>query len=395
MDPRINPFTPGAGEDPPELAGRDAIREQADIATARLRRGLSTRGMLLIGLRGVGKTVLQKRILDDAHAAGGHVLKIEAIQKQSLPGLLLPPLREVLLRLSRIESARDLAARAMRGLAGMLARVKLRYADVEVVVDVEPEPGLADSGDLGYDLRSLLEAVGEAARAGNTTVLIGIDEMQYLSPDDLGLLILALHHLAQRRLPVMLLGAGLPQLPGQLGKARSYAERMLKFEEIGPLDTDAAAEAIRKPLADLKVEIDPAALDALFEQTRGYPYFLQEWGLHTWDAADASPIELDDVHAATITATAALDASFFRVRYDQLTPTEKAYLRSMAELGTGPHRSGDVAAVMERSVQSVAPLRAGLIRKGMIWSPRQGDTAFTVPLFDGYLCRVMPELPPV
>jgi len=198
------------------------------------------------------------------------------------------------------------------------------------------------------------------------------------------------HRAAQRRLPVVLVGAGLPQLRGRMGRAKSYAERLFDFPEVGPLPSDAARVAIAKPAAAEGVEIDDNALERIVDATHGYPYFLQEWGKHAWDTADASPITVDDVERGSVTATAALDASFFRVRFDRSTPSEKRYLRAMAELGPGPHRSGAIADLLERDVTSLGPTRAQLISKGMIWSPSHGDTAFTVPLFDEFMKRIMP-----
>ena len=218
-----------------------------------------------------------------------------------------------------------------------------------------------------------------------------IDELQYVPEQQLAALISALHRANQKQLPVTLLGAGLPQLLGQMGRAKSYAERLFEFVEVGPLNEAAARNAISLPIEREGEVIEPAALDAIIAQTQGYPYFLQEWGKHSWDTALASPIKEGDVAAATITALAQLDASFFRVRFDRLAPAEKRYLRAMASLGAGPHRSGDIAEVMGVKVSSVAPTRNSLITKGMLYSPAHGDTAFTVPLFDAFMCRVMPE----
>src|SRR5690606_28035980 len=265
-----------------------------------------------------------------------------------------------------------------------------KYGDIEVGLDYAPEPGLADNGDLEHDLQALLEAVGAAAKQADTALILFVDELQYVREEELAALITSLHRAAQRRLPVVLVGAGLPQLRGQMGKAKSYAERLFEFPEIGPLPPDAARSAIAKPLSDEGVEIEPAALEQILAHTGGYPYFLQEWGKQAWDTATASPITRDDVDRASQIAVAALDASFFRVRFDRLTPAEKRYLRAMAQLGPGPHRSGDIASVLEREVTSLAPTRSQLIAKGMIYSPTHGDTAFTVPLFDEFMHRIMP-----
>jgi hypothetical protein len=390
VDPIKNPYSPGAGTPPPELAGRDDLREQVRIALERVRAGRSTKSVLMVGLRGVGKTVLLDRIRDDAESAGIQTLRVEAPERRSLPAILAPELRQALLRLSQNEKARKLARRALRGLAGFVGALKVKYDDIEVGLDFTPEPGLADNGDLEHDLQALLEVVGEAATRANTAFAMFIDEMQYVEEVQLAALISALHRTAQRQLPVVLVGAGLPQLPGRMGSAKSYAERLFDFPEIGPLTHDDAAIALVNPARAEGVEFEPDALAQIIQATKGYPYFLQEWGKHCWAAADESPITTDDVETASETAIAALDESFFRVRFDRLTPSEKKYLRGMAQLGQGPHRSGDIANELDRGVQSVAPTRSKLIAKGMVWSPSHGDTAFTVPLFDEFMRRIMP-----
>ena len=385
-----NPYAPGAGTPPPELAGRDALRETARISLERIRRGRSEKSLLLIGLRGVGKTVLLERIRQDAEATGIHTVRVEAPESRSLPALLAPHLRQALIRLSRVESSKALAQRGLNVLAGFARALKIKYGDIEVGIDLPGEAGTADNGDLELDLAPLLEVVGEAARGGSTAITIFIDELQYVEEDQLAALISALHHSAQRQLPVCLIGAGLPQLRGRMGRAKSYAERLFEFSEVGPLSNEAATQAIEKPAAAAGVHFEQAALDELVRQTQGYPYFLQEWGKHTWDVASKTPIVLQDVHDATTATLTALDESFFRVRFDRLTPQEKRYLRAMAELGPGPHRSGDVADALSKKVTALGPARNKLIAKGMIWSPSHGDTAFTVPLFDEFMRRIMP-----
>ncbi len=390
MDPIRNPYAPGAGTPPPELAGRDELRETIRVAQERVRLGRPGKSVLMVGLRGVGKTVLLDRMREDAEAAGIQTLRVEAPESRSLPAILAPQLRQALLRLSRNEQARDLANRALRGLAGFAKALKVKYQDIEVGFDFEPEPGLADNGDLEHDLQDLLEAAGAAAKQAGTALVLFVDELQYVDEEELASLITALHRTAQRRLPVMLVGAGLPQLRGRMGRAKSYAERLFDFPEIGALPPDAARIAIAKPAEAEGVEIEGTALECIIRETHGYPYFLQEWGKHTWDAATTSPIRLGDVELASITALAALDESFFRVRFDRLTPSEKRYLRAMAALGPGPHRSGDIAEQLKREVTALGPTRAQLISKGMIWSPSHGDTSFTVPLFDEFMLRIMP-----
>jgi AAA ATPase domain len=385
-----NPYAPGAGTPPPELAGRDELRETIRIALQRVRAGRPTKSILMVGLRGVGKTVLLDRMRDDAEASGIHTVRVEAPEGRSLPALLAPQLRLALLRLSRMAKAKEFAQRALRGLAGFAKALKMKYQDIEVGFDFDPEPGLADNGDLEQDLQALLEVTGIAAREAGAALAIFVDELQYVEEDELAALITALHRTAQRSLPVMLVGAGLPQLPGRMGRAKSYAERLFDFPQVGPLTQDAARLAIAKPASDQGVGVAEDALRRIFRKTHGYPYFLQEWGKHAWDAAKGSSISLRDVELASKTAVAALDESFFRVRFDRLTPLEKRYLRAMAELGPGPHRSGDISDQLNREVTSLGPTRSQLISKGMIWSPSHGDTAFTVPLFDEFMRRIMP-----
>lgn len=390
MDSLRNPFTPGAGAPPPELAGREEIIENARVALERIRRGRPAKSLLLIGLRGVGKTVLLNRLRQNAEAAGFRTVRIEAPENRSLPAILAPQLRQALLALSTTAKASAMAKRGLRALAGFAKGLKIKYADIEVGFDAEPEPGLADNGDLEHDLQSLLEVAGQAAQAAESALVLFIDELQYVPEEQLAALITALHRASQSTLPVTLIGAGLPQLPGRMGNAKSYAERLFDFPTIGPLDDDAARQAIANPLHAEGVSIKPDALQAILTNAQGYPYFLQEWGKHAWDAAIASPIILADIEQASITAVAALDESFFRVRFDRLTPAEKRYLRAMAELGPGPHRSGEIARVLQKKVTAVGLTRANLIAKGMVWSPDHGDTAFTVPLFDTFMKRIMP-----
>ena len=391
MDPILNPYAPGAGTPPPELAGRDELRETARIALERARIGRPSKSIIMVGLRGVGKTVLLDRILADAENRGAIALRIETPENRSLPSTLAPQLRLALLRLSNRDAAKELARRALRGLAGFVGALKVKYHDIEVGLDFAPEPGLADNGDLEADMQDLFEVVGAAAKADGTCVALFVDEIQYVKEDQLAALITALHRASQRQLPVVMVGAGLPQVRGRLGSAKSYAERLFDFPEIGALSTEDARRAIAKPAQSEGVEIDSAALDAIVSRTQRYPYFLQEWGKRVWDVANSSPITMCDFETASEQAEAALDESFFLVRFDRLTPTEKRYLRAMSHLGPGPHRSGDIASVMGRPVTSLAPTRSQLIGKGMIWSPRHGDTAFTVPMFDEFMRRIMPE----
>src|ERR1700722_100326 len=390
MDPVQNPYAPGAGCPPPELAGRRDILRDVEIRLQRIRLGRPAKSVLMVGLRGVGKTVLLEQIGRDAESGGIHTVRIEAPENRSLPGLLAPHIRLALLGMSKIEAAKDSAIRGLRALAGFASKLKLKYHDIEVGIDYDAEPGLADNGEIEADLTALLLQTGKAARAAGTALVLLIDELQYVSEPEMAALISALHRCSQERLPITVVGAGLPQLRGRMGEAKSYAERLFDFPEIGPLSDADAREALVKPARNEHVEFRDSAVDLIIDQTKGYPYFLQEWGKHTWDVAQNSPITRADVVNASDVALAALDESFFRVGFDRLTPTEKRYLRAMAALGPGPHRSGDIADKLKRNVNSLGPTRAGLIRKGMIWSPTHGDTAFTVPLFDEFMKRIMP-----
>jgi DNA-binding CsgD family transcriptional regulator len=305
-----------------------------------------------------------------------------------LAAYLAPALKGVLLRLSRVEQARDLAQRALGVLRGFASAFTVSIGEVDI--SITPET-LADSGNLEVDLPELMGCVGKAAQAARKSVVILLDEVQYLAEEDLRGLIVAMHRIAQRGWPVILFGAGLPQVAALAGEAKSYAERLFDYPEVGPLSEVAARSALLEPIEDEGESISEAALERVLGITEGYPYFLQEWGKHSWNTAATSPITETDVEQASNLATEALDRSFFRVRFDRLTPREQDYLRAMASLGPGPHRSGDIAEALNISVQTAGPLRSGLIRKGMIWSPAHGQTAFTVPMFDAFMVRAMPD----
>jgi hypothetical protein len=391
MDPKLNPFSPGAGTQPPELAGRDEILKAANIALHRIRAGRPEKSQMLLGLRGVGKTVLLNKIGAMAEEIGYHAILLEAPEDQRLAEYLAPKLKAVLMQLDRAENAKAQVARAMGALRGFASAFKVSIGEVAIAVNA---PLQADSGNLEIDLPTLFVTVGQAAKAANSSVAILVDEVQYLSEEDLRALIVAFHAIAQKGLPVVFFGAGLPQIAALSGQAKSYAERLFDFLSVGPLATTAAEQAIEQPIHSEGADIEPGALQRIIAVTKGYPYFLQEWGKHVWNTAKQSPITKDDVDAASQAVTDALDQSFFRVRFDRLTPREQDYLRAMAELGPGPHRSGVIAETLERPVESISPLRSGLIGKGMVWSPAHGDTAFTVPLFDEFMHRAMPNWRP-
>ena len=388
MDRRRNPFAPGAGTRPPELAGRDEIIDNATVALARIQAWRAARSQMLLGLRGVGKTVLLNEIGRLAEKEGYRTIELEAPENRRLAEMLLPPLRLLLNRLSTFEKARSITMRALRALHTFASVFKVKVGDVEVGM---AEAGVAASGHLETDLPELLLLVAEAARAADTPVALLLDEVQYLPSEDLAALIVAVHKIGQRGLPLVFFGAGLPSLAALAGEAKSYAERLFAYPDVGALGRADAERAIREPLRSEGAGIEPTALSEIVERTEGYPYFLQEWGASAWDVATGSTITNADVERATIVALKRLDQGFFRVRLDRLTPREKEYMRAMAELGPGPHRSGDIAAMLGVKVTSVGFVRQELIRKGMVYSPQHGDTAFTVPMFDRFMKRSMPE----
>lgn len=390
MDKIRNPFSPGAGSPPPELAGRDAILEQAQVLFGRVRAGRAEKSMLLTGLRGVGKTVLLNEIERMATTAGFHTVLVEAHENKSLAVLLVPYLRRLLFDLDRIASAGNKARRAIAVLKSFVGGVKVKLGDLEVGLDIDPEQGAADSGDLEVDLPNLFVAVAEAAQERGTAVAILIDEIQYFSASELSALIMAMHRMQQRQLPLVLISAGLPILPGLAGESKSYAERLFNFPDIGPLTEPDAVKALQDPVEEAGESFDPAALREIFRLTRGYPYFLQEWGYQSWNHAVASPITQQVVQEASSVVAKRLDENFFRVRFDRLTPREKKYLRAMAELGPGPYRTADIADKLAVKITTLGPVRASLLKKGMIYSPAHGDMAFTVPLFDEFMRRAIP-----
>lgn len=385
MDPYRNPFAPGAGSRPPELAGRDATLEAARISCGRAIKGRSARSIMLLGLRGTGKTVLLNEIGKIAQEEGLLVSKVESPERESLARLLYPEMRKVMRSLSGVEAAKQIASRGLKALRGFASIFKIDIAGVEV--GVEPEPGLADSGDLQYDLPDLFDVIGRAAQAAGKGWILLIDEVQYLSDADLSALIVAIHRMSQEGLPVLLVGAGLPQVARLAGEAKSYAERLFLYPAIGALDQPSAIQAVEKPITDEEATIEPAALSAIAERTRGYPFFLQEWASTAWNNAEGPEITLDDVSRSYAETLASLDAGFFRVRIDRLTKSEVQFVKMMSELGDGPYAMADIAKAMGRIQSSLGPTRANIIAKGMIYSTDHGYLNFTVPLFAEYMRR--------
>ena len=390
MDPRRNPYSPGAGTPPPILAGRDDLVQTADIALARVKARRPAKSFIAVGLRGVGKTVVLNKVQNLADSKSYQSIYIEASEDMNFPESLAKALRAPLLKLNRMSAGQEIATRALRVLRGFASAFKVSYNGFEF--GVGNEQGAADTGNISDDLPELMLAVGDSAASRDTAVALIIDEVQYLAENDLAALIMSIHRINQKQLPVILFGAGLPQLRGKMGEAKSYVERLFDFPSVDALHEIDAQKAIVEPASKEGVDFDDDAVKEILRVTAGYPYFLQEWGHAVWLKAEHSPITKSVVEASYPDAIRNLDRSFFRVRLDRMTPTEKKYMRAMAELGPGSHRSGDIARIYGAQVTSVAPTRGSLISKGMIYSPSHGDTAFTVPLFDEFMRREIPEL---
>lgn len=341
--------------------------------------------MMLLGLRGTGKTVLLNEIGKIAREEGLLVSKVESPERENLARLLYPEMRKVMRALSSTEAAKQTANLGLRALRGFASIFKIDIGGIEI--SVEPEPGLADSGDLQYDLPDLFDVIGRAAQAASKGWILLIDEVQYLSQEDLAALIVAIHHTTQEGLPILLVGAGLPQVARLAGDAKSYAERLFLYPNVGPLTPEDARLAVEKPIIDEGATIEPAALELIVERTGGYPFFLQEWAYTTWNDAQGPLITANEVQLAYNETLAALDSGFFRVRIDRLTRTEIQFVKAMATLGDGPYAVADIAKSLGRSQSSIAPMRASIINKGMIYSTDHGYLDFTVPLFSQYMRR--------
>lgn len=391
MDNQRNPFNPGAGVSPPELAGRNDVLGMADTALSRTQRGRHAKSLLILGLRGVGKTVLLNEIQRRAVATGYIADLQEAQDGLPLKSLLIPTLRRLLLQLDRAKQAVASVKRGIRVLRSFIGPITVAVGGAEITLGVDAEAGLADSGKLEEDLKDMLLATGEAARDAGQPVAILIDELQYLPKPELAALIRGMHAISQAGLPLIFFGAGLPQLAGQAGDAKSCAERWFDFPRLDALSESDAGQAIREPIETEGARITEAALREIYAQTRGYPYFLQEWGYSVWNMAPTTTIEAQDAQTATAEALRKLDRDFFRVRYERCTPAERDYLRALAELGPGVRKSSEVASVMGRAATSLGPVRDVLIKKGMVYSPAHGQIAFTVPLFDEFMRRAMAQ----
>lgn len=394
MDPINNPYSPGAGSPPPELVGRDSILAESAILLGRVKQKKPEKSLLLTGLRGVGKTVLLNEIERIAKNTGYQTILLEAHADKSLGELIYPALRSLLHELDRMAAVGHKVKRGLAVLRSFIGGIKVAVGDVALGLDIEPATGTADSGDLEIDLPNLFMAIAEAAQERGAAVAILIDEVQYLSSKELGALIMAMHKMQQKQLPLVLLASGLPMLAGMAGESKSYAERVFNFPEVGALSESDSAKALRDPATAVGVMIENAALQEVFRLTQGYPYFLQEWGYQAWNSATTSPITLKVVQDATPDVIRRLDKNFFRVRFDRLTPGEKHFLRAMAYLGPTHPRSSDIASALGLPLKGLGPVRSKLIKKGMVYSPAHGVMAFTVPLFDDFMIRAIPEFTP-
>jgi hypothetical protein len=391
MDPVRNPYNPGAGTRPPALVGRDGEIAAMDVALQRMLRGSNGRSQMLTGLRGVGKTVLLNEFEDLAGGRGFFHEHIEVSEDGSLAPLLASALRRVLLAMD----AKKRIGEAVRRALGVLKAFSLRIPNgPELSIDVDAVAGPADSGDLATDLAGLFVELGEVARAHDTGVFLTIDELHYVDVRTMTALIVGLHRASQLTLPITLAGAGLPTLVTVTGEAKTYAERMFVFPQIGSLTREQAIEALQTPVADEKVAWSDDALERVLDITDCFPYFLQQFGQQVWDIADGPQlITLADVERSIPVVTAQLDDGFFRVRTRSTSDGERSYMRAMAELGPGPVRTSEVAAALGKKPNGVGPVRDALIKRALCYSPRYGEIAFTVPLFDEYMKRWVPNLP--
>lgn len=386
MDLINNPYSPGAGVPPPELAGRENILRDAEHIIKRVQNGYAAQSLILLGLRGVGKTVLLNRIDQIAENAGCETSIFEADMERTLPQLLTQQLHRLLLKLDRRKRMGDEVQKAFSLLQAFAGIFRVHMGEFQVGV-----AGPLVTGDLSIDLTDLLVAVGKAAKARSTVAVILIDEVQYIAKDDLGALIMALHRISQRQLPLLFFGAGLPQLAQLAGDAKSYSERLFTYPRVGPLEPAGARKALVEPARRENIEYDADALEIIIKETEGYPFFLQVWGSQIWQAAESSPICAADAREASKRAVQALDESFFKVRFERLTERQQHYARAMAEFGNEPANSTAVANLLGMTVKKAAPVRDEVIKKGMAYSPKRGLVAFTVPKFDEYMKRAMPD----
>ena len=388
MDPVRNPYNPGAGTRPSALVGRDREIDAMDVTLQRLLRGTNSQSQLLVGLRGTGKIVLLNEFEDLAEGRGYFHEYIEVGEAGTLAPAIAAALRRVLLSMEARRRVGDAARRAL----GVLKAFTLRIPDgPELSIDVDAVWGPADSGELGADLAGLFVEVGKVARDHGTGILLTIDELHYVDRLTLTALIVGLHRASQERLPITVSGAGLPTLTSLTGEAKTYAERMFVMSRTDVLTHDQAAEALATPAESEGVRWEQGAIHRALEVTQCYPYFLQEFGKHAWDAADGPDlITVDDFERSVPLSMAKLDDSFFLVRAEGCTVAERTYLRAMAELGPGPVRTREVAAALGRPPASLSPVRDTLLRRALCYVPVRGEIAFTVPLFGQFMKRRFP-----
>lgn len=394
MHPRDNPYTPNAGAMPLALTGRDDLINDFEVLLHRLQEGLSGQSMIITGLRGVGKTVLLNRFRSIAEEKEWQVIEIEATNQsgdEDFRSELGIGLAEVLTELEpRRAQWSEKFARAFMAIKSLSLSVdpsgavstSLGFAKEDIPV----------SGVLSSDLTRSFLHLGQVAREKDTGLVVLIDEIQFLTREQLEALIRALHKIVQRSLPVTLVGAGLPQIAELTGDAKSYAERLFIFPKIDNLTDQQARDALRRPAWERNVSYEDGAVEVVMQHTGGYPYFIQEFGYSLWNTSDGPVITVNDAHRASQYYQDKLDSSFFRVRYDRTTDLERSYLRAMADGGAGPQKTGDIAARMDRNTTELASTRKNLINNGMIYSPSYGTAAFTVPHFDRYMKRVMPSI---
>lgn len=386
MDPDKNPYTPGAGSPPPELAGRNSILKKAKTKILQTKGGGAPKSFILLGLRGVGKTVLLNRIEQIAETEGCQTASIETDLNRTLPELLTQELRRLLLRLDRSKHVTHEIKKAFDFLRSFASIFKVKIGEIEVSISSE-----SATGDLSIDLTDLFVAIGKGAKSRESVAVIIMDEMQYLRKDSLSALMIALHKISQKKLPLLLFGAGLPQLAKLAGEAKTYSERLFDYPEIGSLDAKSARAALVEPAKRESVTYEDEALDLILKETQGYPYFLQLWGECVWNFAPSSPITFGHVKTATKHAIKSLHENFFKMRLDRLTERQQQYARVIAELGPDPARSTAVANELGLTVQQAAPIRDELIKKGVAYSPSRGRVTFTVPKFDEFIKRKVPR----
>ncbi|MBB5472850.1 hypothetical protein HNR08_001586 [Cellulomonas hominis] len=389
----LNPYTPNAGARPDVLVGRDDQLAAFDVLLKRIARGRTEQSMIITGLRGVGKTVLLGQFREVALKQDWSVIEYEVVKHddKAFRMDIAARLRMALLELEPRARWSERFKKEAAALASFTVSVDAE-GTWQAGLNVDAIEGLADHGDLSMDLTDVLLTLGEAAQDKGKGVVLLLDEIQFLSKGQLESLIVALHKVVQRALPITLVGAGLPQIAELAGDAKSYAERLFKFPQIGNLEEQDARRALNEPATAEDVSYDSDALDLAFELTGGYPYFIQELGHAAWGVAGSTPITRRDIEDASELYEAKLDASFFRVRLDRATELQSAYLRAMAQLGPEPQKAGEVAAVLERESTQLGPTRAELIDMGLLYTPQHGYAAFTVPHFDKFMLRAMPDL---